>query len=103
MLIDFDVSKPFLMFQFGHDLPTSQAFACTLCETVSESTSKTPLIFVGVYSASNHFEKRRVIRGSWGKIFQQQGFKVMFFLGRPSETLSRRVKLEMLENQDMAA
>ena len=67
-----------------------EAFSCTLCETMvakpGKSTAKgrssIPTIFVGVYSASGNFEKREVVRGTWGRIFQKRGFRVKFFLGR---------------------
>ncbi|CAL1141175.1 unnamed protein product [Cladocopium goreaui] len=99
-----------LLYRYATDFQsTLKAFSCTLCETMvakpGKSTAKgrssIPTIFVGVYSASGNFEKREVVRGTWGRIFQKRGFRVKFFLGQPPETLAREVKSESHEHQDL--
>eukprot|EP00435_Cladocopium_sp_Y103_P049700 s640_g15.t1 len=99
-----------LLYRYASEFQSAlKAFSCTWCETMgakpgkSTATRRTsiPTVFVGVYSASGNFEKREVVRRTWGRIFQKRGFRVKFFLGQPPETLGRQVKRESHEHQDL--
>lgn len=81
--------------QYRYNRPFAERImsqACTLCRLhawkTPENDHQLP-VFVGIYSARENFEKRQVVRQTWGRLLRESfGIRYLFFLGEPPEGAS---------------
>jgi hypothetical protein len=72
-------------------------------ELICQTPSNKPILFIAfVIIAPQHFEKRDIIRSTWGNKSISDDFKILFTIGMSkNETINRQIEEEHNINQDI--